>query len=97
VTQVGEILYCYAARQTRSVGRGHWFFHTGQWAVCASAGSTKAGEWHGTIYFAPFGKELPEHAMAFRSIEEVQRFVGEYFEVPVKRVKPGEFPRPDDL
>jgi|SRR6516225_1931170 hypothetical protein len=65
-----EILYCHATRQTRKVGAGHWFFHTGQWAQCAEAGKSKDGHWYVLINFAPFGKTLPPKDVPFGSIEE---------------------------
>ena len=92
-----EILYCHATRQTRKVGAGHWFFHTGQWAQCAEAGKSKDGHWYVLINFAPFGKTLPPKDVPFGSIEEVQRFVAEYFGKKVVKVKPNDFPDPDDL
>jgi hypothetical protein len=48
-----DILYCHATRQTRKIGAGHWFFHTGQWAHCAQAWKAKDGHWHVRIE-APF-------------------------------------------
>jgi hypothetical protein len=91
-----EILYCHATRQTRTVGAGHWFFHTGQWAVCAEAGKAKDGRWHVRLHFAPLGETLPQD-VSFGSIGEVQRFVGDYFGTTVIKVNPNEFPDPTDL
>jgi hypothetical protein len=96
MTKSGEILYCHATRQTRKVGPGHWFFHTGQWAQCAEAWNAKDGHWHVRISFTPVSKKLPED-VAFGSIEEVQRFVSEYFGTRVIKVKPSDFPDPEDL
>ena len=92
-----EILYCHSTRQTLTVGPGHWFFHTGQWAHCASAGKMKDGEWYVQISFAPYGKQLPEGTAIFGSIEEVQKFVSEYFGVSVVKVKPTGFPTVENL
>jgi hypothetical protein len=97
MTRVGHILYCHSARQTRTVGPGHWFFHTGQWAHCASASRTGDGKWYIRIAFIPLGKSPTDETRAFSSIEEVKRFISEYFEVPVALVSPSDFPRPEDL
>ena len=91
------ILYCHAKRQTRTIGRGHWFFHTGQWAQCAEASRAADGRWQVRIYFAHYAKNLPEDAVNLGSIEEVQHFVSEYFEVSVVKVKSSDFPDPKNL
>jgi hypothetical protein len=75
----------------------HWFFHTGQWALCAEAGKAKDGRWRVRIYFAPHGKKLPEDAVAFSSIDEVKTFVSDYFASSVVTVKPSGFPKPENL
>jgi len=92
---VGEILYCHATRQTRWVGPGHWFFHTGQYAQCAAAWKDRHGKWHVQIDWAPSGKQLPDPPPTFGSIEEVTHFVSKFFESEVRKVKPTEFPEPD--
>lgn len=92
-----EILYVHAPRQTTTVGPGHWFFHTGQWAQCAEAGRSKDGRWRVVISFVPHGKERPDEGLSFASIEEVQRFVGDYFGCKVRKVSPRDLPRPDEL
>jgi hypothetical protein len=43
------------------------------------------------------GKTLPPKEVPFDSIEEVQRFVSEYFGKKVVKVKPNDFPDPEDL
>ncbi len=95
--RIGEVLYCHATRQTRTVSPGHWFFHTGQWAQCAEASRAGDGQWHVRICFAPYDKKLPEDSAIFSSIEEAQQFVSEYFDVPVVKVKPSDFPDPKNL
>jgi hypothetical protein len=94
---IGEILYVHATRQTRTVGPGHWFFHTGQWAVCGAAGRSKDGRWSVVIYFVPHGKERRDEGLSFASIDEVQRFVGDYFGCKVRKVSPRDMPGPDEL
>jgi hypothetical protein len=95
--QIGEILYCHAKRQTRKVGPGHWFFHTGQWAQCAEASRTKDGQWYVHIAFAPYGKRLPGQGKTFQSLDDALLFVSEFFERPVSKVRPSDFPNPDEL
>jgi hypothetical protein len=92
-----EILYCHATRQTRKVGPGHWFFHTGRWVHCAEAGKVKDGQWYVRIAYAPLGKTLPSEDVRFGTIEEAQCFVGEYFGTTVRKVRPNDFPDPADL
>lgn len=95
--RIGEILYCHAIRNTRTVDPGHWFFHTGQWAQCAEASRAADGRWLVRICFAPHAKNLPEDVVNLGSIEEVQHFVSDYFEVPVVKVKSSDFPGPKNL
>jgi hypothetical protein len=94
---IGEILYVHATRQTRTVGPGHWFFHVGQWAHCAGAGRSKDGRWSVHIALVPFGKQRPDEGLRFNSIDEVQRFVGEYYGCRVRKVRPRDMPAPDEL
>lgn len=95
--KIGEILYCHATRKTRTVDPGHWFFHTGEWAQCAEASKAEDGQWQVRICFAPHDKKLPEDSAIFNSIEEAQQFVSKYFDVPVVKVKPSDFPDPKNL
>ena len=95
--RIDEILYCHAIRKTRTVDPGHWFFHTGQWAQCAEASRAADGRWQVRICFAPHAKNLPEDVVNLGSIEEVQHFVSDYFEVPVVKVKSSDFPDPKNL
>ena len=92
-----EILYCHATpRNTRTLGYGHWFFHTGQGAVCAAADENDDGRWRVRVYWDSPGKESPE-GRTFGSIDEVIAYVSDYFEDPVVKVRPRDFPQPDDL
>jgi hypothetical protein len=85
--QIWEILYYHVTRRNRVLSPGHWFFHTGQCVECAGAWRTKDGKWHVEITFAPHGKHLPDNPPSFNSIEEVKRFVSEFFDDPVTNVK----------
>jgi hypothetical protein len=96
-SQIGEILYCHAKRQTPKVGPGHWFFHTGQWAYCGNAGKAKTGQWCVHIHFAPYGKPLPDEDKTFNSIDDAIKFMSEYFDRPVIKVRPSDFPGPESL
>jgi hypothetical protein len=69
MTRLNQIPYCHSVRQTR----------TGAWAHCASASRTGEGKWCIKIAFIPRGKSPPDETRAFSSIEEVKRFVSEYF------------------
>lgn len=90
-----DILYCHVRRNAKKLDPGHWFFHTGQWAVCANAAKDKKGKWHVHVYWDRPGKELPE-GRTFNSIEDVLKFVSDYFEQPVVKVKVSQMPRPED-
>jgi hypothetical protein len=97
MNQKFDILYCHAtARNTRTLGHGHWFFHTGQLAICAAACEDDDGRWSVKVYWERAGKESPE-GRPFGSIDEVISFVSDYFDDPVVKVRPRDFPKPDDL
>jgi hypothetical protein len=49
------------------------------------------------INFLPRDKKPLDEAITFGSIEEVKRFVSEYFDSSVVERKPSEMPRPEDL
>jgi len=97
MNRVGEVLFCRATRQTKTVGPGNWFFHTGQWAACGELSENETGECTVNFYSAPSGKELPSPDLCFPSVKHALQFVSSYFEVPVRQVPPSEFPRPEDL
>jgi hypothetical protein len=90
-----DILYCHARRNAKKIAPGHWFFHTGQWAVCANTGKDEKGEWRVQVYWDRPGKESPE-GKTFSSIEDVLKFVGDYFEQPVVKVNVRQMPRGED-
>jgi hypothetical protein len=90
-----DILYCHVRRNTKNLSAGHWFFHTGQFAVCAQAGRHDDGYWRVLVYWDRPGKESPE-GKTFDSIDEVVKFVSAYFEQPVVKVKASQLPRADE-
>ena len=80
--------------------RGPWtlvFPHRTVGPLRASASRTGDGKWYIRIAFIPLGKSPTDETRAFSSIEEVKRFISEYFEVPVALVSPSDFPRAEDL
>jgi hypothetical protein len=93
----GELLFCQAKKQTKTVGPGNWFFHTGSWMTCGEAYQDQRGRWGLNIAYAPLGKELPASIEAFGSLDEALAFMSEFFEVPVRRVRPSQLPKPEDL
>jgi hypothetical protein len=95
--KIGRILYVHAPQHTKRLTPGHWFYHTGQCAQCAETGRTKDGRWYVRLEFSSFGKELPKNLIMFENLEEVKRFVGEYFELPIVRVPVREFLAQADL
>lgn len=92
-----RILYAEAPEGHPVLDPGHWFFHEGQWVVCASAGAGADGGWGLHIYFAAFDKPLSDFDFRFESLEGAKRFVSDYFECAVVECGPDEFPRPDTL
>ena len=64
-----DILYCHAPPTARKIEPGHWFFHTGQYAVCAAASKDADGRWHLQVYWDREGKERPE-GRTFDSIDK---------------------------
>jgi hypothetical protein len=89
-----EILYCHVRRNAKHFSPGHWFFDTGQWAACGHAGKDKAGKWH--VHLCDPGKYDPEHR-TFDSINDVLKFVSDFFGRPVRKVTTRELPRAEDL
>jgi hypothetical protein len=75
---------------------GDWFFHEGQWAVCASAQQDRGG-WRLNISFEKRNKPLSEKTLSFKSLSDAKNFLSEYFEEPVVDVGPDGFPSPDEL
>src|SRR5215210_9025086 len=77
--------------------QGHWFFHEGQSAVCASTGQHENGEWGVKIHFQKWDKPLSEQIIWFESLDQAKNFVSQYFEQPVVNCNPSEFPTPSSL
>jgi len=96
VNQKFEILYCHARANAKKIEPGHWFFHTGQWAVCANTDKDDQGKWWVQVYWDRDGKESPE-GKTFDSIDDVIKFVSDYFEQPVVKVNVRQMSGPDDL
>lgn len=95
MSRIGEILYCHVKSGATRLEPGHWFFHTGQYVQCAQAHSDKDGRWHLSIDLKVRGKPLDGQSWEFASIEDCKTYVADYFECPVREIKPSEFPRPD--
>ncbi len=43
-----QVLHCEVRSNSKDVEPGHWFFHTGQWAICAEAGRDRDKRWRFT-------------------------------------------------
>ena len=48
---MSRILFTSVKKRHAYLEQGHWFFHEGQWAVCASAGHCATSEWAIQVYF----------------------------------------------
>jgi hypothetical protein len=91
-----RILFCSTEVDTEYIGAGTWFFHEGQWAVCAEASHLEE-DWKLYLHFAISGKTLPENPIHCKTMEECKRVVSEYYESPVVDVQPQDFPAPESL
>lgn len=92
-----EILYCHAEKDTAMVDAGDWFFHTGNWTLCAQASEAGDGRWTLDLHSQSWGKPLAQPKQQFSSIDELKAFLADYFEVPVVQVDCSDFPAPDEL
>jgi hypothetical protein len=94
---MSRILFTSVKRRHACLEQGNWFFHEGQWAVCASAGHCATGEWAIQVYFEKFNKPLPERNLRFESLTHGKDFISKYFELPVIDCRPSKFPKPNSL
>lgn len=88
-----QIIYCEVRKNNKQLTPGHWFFHTGQWALCAEAIKSTNGKWEVIIHFSPYGKSLPEKN-THPSLKAAIDFIATYFDTQVVR---GALPKVDDL
>ena len=88
-----HILYCEVRKNNKQLTPGHWFFHTGQWAICAEVIKSKNGKWDININFAPYGKSIPE-MNTFPTLRAAMEFIASYFG---KQVIRGALPQKGDL
>jgi hypothetical protein len=88
-----HILYCEVRKNNKQLTPGHWFFHTGQWAICAEANKSKNGKWDISIHFAPNGQSIPK-MKTFATLRAAMEFIAVYFG---KQVIRGELPQEGDL
>jgi hypothetical protein len=91
------ILHCEVRSGSQQLEPGHWFFDEGNWALCAEAGKSDAGQWALYVRIAVAGKDAPSIPMTFSTLKEAKAFLAEYFERPVVRVRASEMPEPDGL
>ena len=91
-----KIRYTEVKRKHRTLTKGRWFFHEGQWAVCAATGRTSQG-WVVHVYFEIRNKPLPDEKLSFATLDEAKKFVSDYYELPVVDCAPKDFPSPDAL
>lgn len=94
---MSKILFTSVKKDHAFLEQGHWFFHEGQWAICASAGQYDTGDWGLQVYFEKFDKPLPERSLRFESLAQAKDFVSKYFELLVIDCNPSEFPKPESL
>jgi len=81
---------------TQRLEPGNWFFHEGQWALCAEAWKDD-NEWKLNIHFEKWNKPLLEKTLTFKSLSDAKKFLSEYFEDDVVDVEPDRLPSPDAL
>jgi hypothetical protein len=91
-----KILYTEVKRKHRTLTQGHWFFHKGQWALCASTWPDEPG-WVLSVYFEKWNKPLPDKKLSFATLDEAKKFVSDYYELLVVDCAPKDFPSPEAL
>lgn len=97
MTLMKKILYCHARKGARSIDPGHWFFDTGQYAICAAANCVRRGQWSLDVYYEVHNKPLANSRLEFKSVDECKAFVSGYFGGPVVNVSVRKLPSPDNL
>ena len=73
---------------------GHWFFHEGEWVVCASAGQDETGRWAVQLLLKKHHALTPSIDLPFTSLADAKDYVAQYFGLPVVD---GIFPEPSNL
>jgi hypothetical protein len=92
-----RILHCEVRNARQPLEPGHWFFHEGQWAVCAEAGRSGGRKWRLKVLFAAGNKGLPEAELVFPTLNAANAFLADYFEAEIARVRATDMPTPEEL
>ena len=86
-----QIIYCEVRKNNKQLTPGHWFFHTGQWAICSEVIKSANSEWEVIIHFSPYGTSLPDKN-THPSLKAAIDFIATYFD---KKVVRGSLPKVD--
>jgi hypothetical protein len=97
MSSVGAIWYANVRSRSYGLEPGHWFFHTGIWAVCGSAYKGVNGDWYVDLYTGKLGKPVPVLHPSFTRLSLAIAWVEAYFEMEVTRVSPRHLPTAEEL
>ena len=86
-----EVLHCQVNENSSRLTPGHWFFHTGRWAICAEAKKSGKNRWKLEFHYVLGDKEVPS---GFTTLAELKAFLANYYELDVVR---GELPIESEL
>lgn len=89
---MNEILHHEVRENNQELTPGHWFFHTGQWCICAQAYKKTNGLWVVEIQLPTKGKDF-ENA-EFKTLNELKQYLSKYYATKIVR---GKLPRVLDL
>jgi hypothetical protein len=89
---MNEILHHEVRENNQGLTPGHWFFHTGQWCLCAQAYKTANGLWTAEIQLASKGKDFSK--VEFKTLTELKQQLSRYYGTDIIR---GKLPKALDL
>jgi hypothetical protein len=80
-----QILHHEVRVNTRCMETGHWFFHTGQWCICAQAYKDSEGDWCTDFYLEQANKIFKNSKC--KTLKEIKSLIAAYYELEVVRGK----------
>jgi len=89
---MNEILHHEVRENNQLLTAGHWFFHTGQWCICAQAYKTVNGLWTAEIQLASKVKVFSH--VEFKTLTELKQQLSRYYGTDIIR---GKLPKALDL
>ena len=87
-----QIVHHEVRENQKGMETGHWFFHTGQWCICAQAYKDSEGNWCCELYLEQANKKFKNST--YKTLKEIKSLIASYYEIDVVR---GKLPKIDDL